>query len=165
MDAEFQALVHNETWPLVPPQIEMHIVSNKWVFRIKYKVDDSLDKYKAWLVAKVFLQTPGIDFFEIFNPVIKPSTIRVVFTLAMSSGWDIKQIDINNAFLNAELNEIVYMAQPKGFIDPTKPSHVCKLKKALYGLKQAPRAWFDKLKKALLAWGFTNPIADTSLFF
>lgn len=103
MDAKFQALTKNNTWTLVPYQPDMHIVSNKWVFQTKYKADGSLDKYKAWLVAKGFQQTPGIDFFETFSPVIKPSTIQVVFTLAMSFGWDIKQIDINNAFLNGDL--------------------------------------------------------------
>ena len=89
---EYQALLKNNTWELVPAADNHHIVSNKWVYRVKYKADGTLDKYKARLVAKGFQQTAGVDFFETFSPVIKPSTIRVVFTLAVTHGWDIKQI-------------------------------------------------------------------------
>nr|KYP41417.1 Copia protein [Cajanus cajan] len=74
-------------------------------------------------------------------------------------------MDINNAFLNGFLKENVFMHQPKGFINTNRPNHVCKLIKAIYGLKQAPRAWFDKLRSALLDWGFQNIKIDSSLFF
>ena len=141
------------------------MVQCNWVFRTKLKVDGSLDKYKARLVAKGFQQTPGVDFFETFSPVVKASTIRIIFTLAVSRGWDIQQIDINNAFLNGDLHEEVFMSQPDGFVDQAKPTYVCKLHKALYGLKQAPRAWFETLRGALLTWGFHNSVSDTSLFY
>ena len=124
-----------------------------------------MDKHKARLVAKGFQQTPGVDFFETFSPVVKASTIRIIFTLAVSRGWEIQQIDINNAFLNGNLHEEVFMSQPDGFVDQAKPTYVCKLHKALYGLKQAPRAWFETLRGALLTWGFHNSVSDTSLFY
>lgn len=120
--------------------------------------------YKARLVAKGFQQTPGLDSFETFSPIVKASIIRVILTLAITYGWDIQQVDINNAFLNGELHEEVYMTQAPGFKDPNRPNHVCKLQKALHGLKQALRAWFDKLKGALSSLGFTNSRADNSLF-
>ena len=71
---------------------------------------------------------------------------------------------MNNAFLNEDLIEEVYMSQPEGFIDSKRPDFVCKLHKALYGLKQAPRAWFDKLRNSLMQWGFENYKSDSSLF-
>ena len=100
-------------------------------------------------MVKGFLQIPGIDFTETFSPVVKAATIRIILTLAVNNDWSLRQVDINNAFLNGELTEMVYMPQPEGFVDKRKPNHICRLKKALYGLRQAPRAWFDKLKGAL----------------
>ena len=119
MEDEYQALMRNSTWDLVPNTGDLHVVQCKWVFRTKFKADGSLDKYKARLVAKGFQQTPGIDFSETFSPVVKAPVIRIVFTLAISNGWDIQHIDINNAFLNGDLQEAVFMFQPEGFIDPT----------------------------------------------
>ena len=134
------------------------------MFRMKFRSDGSVLKHKARLVAKGFHQTPGVDFWDTFSSVIKPSTIRVIFTLAISFGWRIQQVDVNNAFLNGDLQEVVFMEQPIGFINEKFPHHVCQLKKVLYGLKQAPRAWFNKLKGALHAWGFHASTFDISLF-
>ena len=99
-----------------------------------------------------------------FSPVIKTTTIRLVLDIAVHGNWTIKQLDVNNAFLQGELQEEVYMIQPPGFIDRDRPSHVCKLRKAIYGLKQAPRAWYLALKQHLTSTGFTNSLADASLF-
>lgn len=122
------------------------------MFKVKYNSDGTILKHKARLVAKGFHQTPGIDFEETFSPVVKAPTIRVLFTLAVTFGWDIQQVDVNNAFLNGDLHEAVFMVQPEGFVDDQFPTHVCKLRKSLYGLKQAPRAWYTKLRTALHSW-------------
>ena len=128
------------------------------------KADGSLDKFKARLVAKGFQQHAGVDFSNTFSPVVKVSTIRIIFTLVVAYNWDIQQIDINYAFLNDILHEDVYMCQPKGFVSSTHSTHVCKLIKSLHGLKQAPRAWFVQLHSALVSWGFQPSIYDNSLF-
>ncbi|KAF5450915.1 hypothetical protein F2P56_031227 [Juglans regia] len=96
--------------------------------------------------------------------VVKPTTIRVILSLAVSSNWSLQQLDIQNAFLHGDLEEAVYIQQPTGFVHPEYPSHVCKLRKAIYGLKQAPRAWFSKLSNKLFSLGFQESKSDTSLF-
>jgi hypothetical protein len=164
MAEEFHAFLKNGTWTLVPPQTSMKIVGCKWVFRTKRKVDGSIDRYKACLVAKGFHQQSGIDYTETYSPVIKPITIRTVLSLVVSYGWPIKQIDVSNAFLHGSLSEKVYMAQPPGFVHPQYPTTICLLKKALYGLKQTPRAWFSRLSSHLLEFGFSISLADNSLF-
>lgn len=164
MRAKISALHSNRTWVLVPPSSCTNVVGCKWVYKIKRNSDGSVSRYKARLVAKGFLQTEGIDYTETFTPVVKPTTIRLVLSIAYSRGWDIRQVDVNNALLHGDLSETVYMSQPPGFVDATRPDHVCLLTKALYGFKQAPRAWFAKLSGALLKLGFTQCGFDASLF-
>lgn len=164
MDAEFKALTTYQTWTLVPLQRKENITDLKCVFKIKYKVDGSIERRKARLVAKGFQQNAGLDYAETFSHVIKSNTIRIVLTIEIHLNWEVRQLDINNAFLNDNLKEIVFMHQPEGYIDPAKPYHICKLTKAIYGLKQAPRAWYDSLKHTLLGWGFQNTKSHSSLF-
>ena len=95
---------------------------------------------------------------------MKPATIRLVLSLAVSQGWTLRQIDVSNAFLHGFLSEDVYMQQPPGFEDARYPSLVCKLQRAIYGLKQSPRAWYARLSARLLQLGFVPSKADTSLF-
>jgi histone deacetylase 1/2 len=135
---EFNALLHNGTWDLVPPSSSPNLVGCKWVFRIKRNSDGTVDRYKARLVAKGFHKRPGIDYKETFSPVIKPTTIRIVLSLAVTNGWPLRQLDINNAFLHGTLSEAVFMSQPPGFTDSHFSTHVCQLRKAFYGLRQAP---------------------------
>ncbi|KAM1659561.1 hypothetical protein COP2_002715 [Malus domestica] len=164
MQEEFNALLHTQTWSLVPYHSSQNIVGCKWVFRIKRKPDGSIDRYKAWLVAKGFHQQEGLDYTETFSPVAKPVTIRLLLTLAAQFDWFLHQLDVSNAFLHGTLSESVFMQQPPGFADSTKPHHVCQLHKSLYGLKQAPRAWYDKLHAALASLGFVGSQSDHSLF-
>ncbi|KAH9699266.1 retrovirus-related pol polyprotein from transposon RE1 [Citrus sinensis] len=153
------------TQHLEPHSVKAALADFKWrQAMVKYNPDGSISKYKARLVAKGFHQTQGVDFFETFSLVVKPCTKRIILSLAVMNHWLIRQLDINNAFLNGILTEEVFMHQPEGFIHPQFPSHVYKLTKALYGLKQAPRAWYDRLKFSLLNWGFIASKSDTSLF-
>jgi hypothetical protein len=96
--------------------------------------------------------------------VIKPTTVRTVLSIAISSGWSLRQIDIQNAFLHGNLSEEVFMSQPPGYQHPLYPNHVCKLQRAIYGLKQAPRAWFSRLSTKLRELGFHGSRSDSSLF-
>ncbi|CAH9104736.1 unnamed protein product, partial [Cuscuta epithymum] len=164
MHQEYAALMRNKTWSIVPCPTNVNVIGSKWIFRIKHHSDGSIERYKARLVAQGYNQEAGIDFFDTFSPVVKPTTIRLVLSIALSHGWCIRQLDINNAFLNGDLREVVYMKQPRGFEDPNRLSHVCRLHKAIYGLKQAPRAWFTKLKCYLVQQGFRACQSDTSLF-
>jgi hypothetical protein len=164
MKAEFAALLSNHTWTLCPRPIHQKVFRNKWVFKLKQNSDGTIDRYKARLVAKGFDQEEGVDFNEIFSPVIKPATIWLVLALTVHFHWVIHQLDIFNAFLHGYLEEEVFMEQPKGFEDPHFPDYVCHLNRSIYGLKQAPRAWFMCLSQALLELGFSNSAVDTSLF-
>jgi hypothetical protein len=164
MSDEFDALLRNKTWHLVPSRPSLNIIDCKWVFKIKQKPDGSVDRYKAHLVAKGFKQQYGIDYDATFSPVVKPTTIRLLLSLAVSRGWVIRQIDIQNAFLHGFLDEEVYMKQPPGFEDSVYPDRICKLDKLLYGLKQAPRAWFARLSTKLVQLGFLASKADISLY-
>jgi histone deacetylase 1/2 len=126
---EFQALIRNNTWHLVPPRDDHNIIDCKWVFKLKQKSDGTIDRHKARLVAKGFKQQYGLDYDETFSPVVKPTTIRLLLSLAVTRGWSIRQVDIQNAFLHGFLNEDVYMRQPPGFVDSQYPNYLCKLDK------------------------------------
>ena len=132
MTEEFNTLIRNGTWSLVPRSShQKNLVRCKWVYRIKRKADRSLERYKARLVAKGFHQQLGLDYNETFSPVIKPTTIRSILSIAISPGWSIRQLDIHNAFLHGNLTEEVYMSQPPEFEDRDHPDYVCHLHKSL----------------------------------
>jgi hypothetical protein len=164
MTDEFTASVSHGTWRLVPRPFATNLIGCKWVFRIKRHLDGTVDRFKARLVAKGFNQWPGVDYTETFSPVIKPTTIRLILSIALSHNWPLKQLDVNNVFLHGQLTEQVFMHQPAGFIDQSHPHHVCSLQKSIYGLKEAPRAWYTVLRSSLLALGFFNSQSDSSLF-
>jgi histone deacetylase 1/2 len=164
METDFSALQANVTWNLVPPVSGVNLIDSKWIFKVKLHADRSIERYKARLVAKGFKQQYGLDYDETFSPVVKPPTVRLLLGMALSRKWHIRQLDIQNAFLNGFLDEEVYMRQPPGFTNPTKPDHYCRLVPSLYGLKQAPRAWHACLSSVLGSLGFKPSATDTSLF-
>ncbi|CAI7773853.1 unnamed protein product [Closterium sp. NIES-54] len=159
---EYDSLLENETWELCELPPGKKAISSKLIFGHKYGPDGELTHYKSRLVANGFLKTKGKDFDEIFAPVGKGTTLRVMLGMAANRGWRIKQMDITTAFLNGIIQEELYMLQPEGLDDGS--GRVCRLKKAIYGLKQAPRAWYHKLEETLLAGGFKKSECDHSLF-
>ena len=136
MTAKFEALQRNKTWHLVPKPSNGKIIDCEWVYKLKLRSYGNIERYKARLVAKGYHQTSGLDYFKTFIPIVKPTTIQIILSLAVSNNWEVIQLDVHNAFLLGSLLEDVYMEQPPGFVDSTAPDHVCKLDKALYRLKQ-----------------------------
>nr|GFA82233.1 hypothetical protein [Tanacetum cinerariifolium] len=130
-----------DVWVLVPCPDNIFIIPLKWIFKIK------LDEYGDVLKNKARLEA-----------------IRIFIANAASQNMIIFQMDVKTSFLNGDLNEVVYVSQPNGFVDPEYPSHVYHLKKALYGLKQAPHAWYDKLSSFLISSGFSKGVVDPTLF-
>ncbi|KAE8690451.1 hypothetical protein F3Y22_tig00110895pilonHSYRG00467 [Hibiscus syriacus] len=122
--------------------MDRQVVRCKWIFKIKRNADASIARYRAHIVAKGFLQQSGVDFHEVFSPVVNPITVRVIISLALVKGCFLRQVDINNAFLNGRLSKEVYMLQPPRY-EQGDDSLVWKLNKAIYGLKKAPYGTSD----------------------
>ncbi|KAG7557929.1 Integrase catalytic core [Arabidopsis suecica] len=160
---EIVALEDNGTWTVETLPKGKKALGCKWVFKLKYHADGTLERHKARLVVLGNNQTEGIDFNETYAPVAKMVTVRAFLQQAASNDWEVHQMDVHNAFLHGDLDEEVYMQFPPGFRTEDK-SQVCRLRKSLYGLKQAPRCWFAKLGAALKEYGFIQNVSDYSLF-
>jgi hypothetical protein len=131
----------------------------KAMYIFKRKADG---RYKVRLVAKGFTQVEGVDYFEIFAPVVSKNTLRLLLALAASNDWDIHQMDVETAFLYGDLDEEIYMEAPAGSRFPK--GSVLRLNKALYGLKQAPRQWNKTLDAFVRGQGFKRCVIDPSLY-
>ena len=157
------ALQKNETWELVDLPNGKKLVGCKWVFAVKFKGDDSLERYKARQVAKGYTQTYGVDYQETFAPMEKTNTTRILLSLVLNFDWELQQYDVKNAFLHGELEEEIYMSIPPGF-SGSDGNKVCRLKTTLHGLKQSPRAWFGRFAKVMIANGYKQRQGDHTLF-
>ena len=120
--------------------------------------------YKARLVAQGFLQRPGIDYDEVFAPVVRFESVRTVLSLAAKLKLLVHHLDVNSAFLNGELKENVYIHQPTGYAKSGKEDLVCKLNKSMYGLKQSPKCWNDSLDTYLKSLGFNQSNCDSCIY-
>ncbi|KAK3005787.1 hypothetical protein RJ639_017277 [Escallonia herrerae] len=163
MQAKIDALEANGTWTIedLPPSKKP--IGSKWVYKIKFNSEGSIERYKARVVVRGDTQVEGLDYTETFAPVAKMVSVRVFLAVAVIKNWELHQIDINNAFLHGDLHEEVYIRPPPGF-SPSSSNKVLRLRKSLYGLRQSPRNWFAKLSTALRSYGFLQSHADHTLF-
>jgi hypothetical protein len=165
MTKEYQSIINNDVWEIVPRPKSKDVVSSKWLFKIKHVVDGSIEKYKEIFVARVFSQKEGIDYEETFDPVAKYTSIKTIIALAAKMKWKLHQMDVKTTFLNGVIEEEVYIEKPQGFEVEDRKTRVCKLKKALYRLKQAPKAWYGRIDSFLTSLGFTKNKSDSNLYF
>lgn len=158
---EMGAIERNSTWSLVDAPKDRNVIGCRWVFSIKKDAAGEPIRYKARLVAQGFTQVWGEDFNEVYAPVARSSSFRILLSLAGMRNYFIRQFDVTTAFLNGSLKEEIFMKQPPGF---ENGESVCKLNKSLYGLKQAAKEWNDKLNKTLLSIGFSRSNEDPCLY-
>jgi len=164
MEEEMESMKINQVWDLVDLLSGRRSIGNKWVLKIKHKVDGLIERYKARLVAKGYTQEEGIDFENTFSPVVRITSVRLILAIVAHMDLELYQMDVRTAFLNGELNEEIYMDQPLGFETKGQERKVCKLKRSIYGLKQASRQWNVKFHQAILKDGFTMMEEDHCVY-
>ncbi|GJS86547.1 putative ribonuclease H-like domain-containing protein [Tanacetum coccineum] len=164
MQEEMQQFVNQEVWKLVPLPDGKIAIGTKWILKNKRDARGIVVRNKARLVAQGHRQEEGIDYDEVFAPVARIEAIRLFLAFASYMGFMVYQMDVKSAFLYGEIEEEVYVTQPKGFEDPHFPKHVYRVVKALYGLHQAPRAWYARLSTFLLKHNYRRGTIDKTLF-
>jgi hypothetical protein len=164
MKEEMDSLENNQTWDLVQLPAGKRALQNKWVYKLKEE-DGGEKRYKDRLVVKGFAQKKGIDFDEIFSPVVKMTSIRTILSLVAVEDLHLEQLDVKTTFLHGDLEEEIYMQQPQGYEVKGKENLVCRLKKSLYGLKQAPRQWYLKFDRFMTEQGYSRCHSDHCVYF
>lgn len=164
MEVEYQSLVNNNTWTVTDLPEGREAIKTKWVFRTKRDVTGNVIQYKARLVAKGYSQRKEEDYNETYSPVVRNSALRYLFAYAANHGMIIHQMDAVSAFLQGEINEEIYIAQPQQF-ENRQGEGVCRLNKAIYGLKQSSRVWNQKLDKKLKQMGFKPTDYDPCVYY
>lgn len=161
VDAEYNALIKNNTWTECELPKGRHAISCKWVFKLKRNAHGEVDKYKARLVARGFTQREGFDYEETYSPVAKLTTLRIMLSVANHFDLHVQQMDVKSAFLNGNLREEIYMHRPEGF---KNDNLVLKLNKAIYGLKRASRMWNESFNNFMRRIGFGRCASDRCLY-
>ena len=159
MREELEALRKRGTFEFVERPKDRRVIKNRWVF------DEKPDgRLKARLVAKGFTQVEGVDFDQVFSPVVRFESLRLILALCALKDMHILGVDVRNAYLYAELDEEIYMEQPEGFSLPGKEHLVIRLRHALYGLKQAGLEWWKAMSKSMEELGFSRLHSDAGIF-
>ncbi|GJW27623.1 zinc finger, CCHC-type containing protein [Tanacetum coccineum] len=164
MKVELDSINRNNTWELTTLPKGHKAIGLKWVFKTKKDANGNIIKHKARLVAKGYIQQHGIDFEEVFAPVARMETIRLLLAIAANNKWEVHHLDVKSAFLHGDLKEEVYVTQPEGFIKRQDNGKVYRLIKALYGLRQAPRAWNIKLDNTLKSLDFKKCALEQAIY-
>ena len=134
------------------------------MYKVKRDELGAIVMHKVRLVARGFVQREGIDFKEVFAPVARMESVRLLLALAAAKDWRVHHLDVKSAFLNGGLAETVFVRQPPGFAIKGAEHRVLRLRKALYRLRQAPRAWNAKLDATLGELGFTRCATEHMLY-
>ncbi|KAG3073344.1 hypothetical protein PI125_g22263 [Phytophthora idaei] len=136
--SEYESLMQNQTWTLVPRPNNRKVLQCRWDFVRKRDAATSTVRFKARLVIKGFQQKYSIDYTEIFSPVVRMEVLRLLLALAAILDYEIEQMVVKTAFLIGSFGVEIFMEQPEGFKTKDNPELVCSLGKSLYGLKQSP---------------------------
>ena len=162
MNTEIKALIGNKTWKEVVPPPKTNIVTCKRVFKVNTNLDGSLEKFKARLVARGFTQKYGIDYKDTFAPTVRSDTLRAVLAKVAMENLECHQVDVNNAFTQSTLKDVIYMTAPEGV--NVAPGRVLQILQSLYGLKQSAREWNSRCTNELTKLGFIQCSSDPCLF-
>lgn len=164
MEEECQSLLQYHVWTLTELPPNRQAIGNKWVYKIKYHSDGSIDKYKARLVAKGFSKRYGVDHLDTFAPVVHDTTFRTFLHVACSRNMFVEHLDVKTAFLNGDLLEEMYMVQPEGFQKIGQENLVCLSPYILILSLQSAKSWYDKLTNLLYHQGFQQGKADPCFY-
>ncbi|KAG8483801.1 hypothetical protein CXB51_022649 [Gossypium anomalum] len=163
---EMESLHKNKTWDLVKLPKGKKTVRCKWVFKKKEGTSGVEEpRYKARFVVKGYSQILGVDFTDVFSPVVKHSLIRALLGIVAMHNLELEQLDVKTAFLHGELEEDIYIQQLEGSTVSEKEDYVCLLKKSLYGLKQSPRRWYKRFDSFITSHDFKRSSFDSCVYF
>ena len=166
IDEEMMSLKKNHTWNLIERLANKRVVGCKWIYRIKEGIPSvEPQRYKDKLVVKGFTQNEGVDFTEVFSPVVRHTFPRILFSLVVVQDMYLEQMDVKIVFLHCEIDEMIVMSQPEEYEDLENDDHVCHLRKSIYGLKQSPRLWYLRFDKFMSEYGFQRSNFDCCVYF
>ncbi|RDY04608.1 hypothetical protein CR513_11656, partial [Mucuna pruriens] len=155
----------NGVWDLVELPEGVKSIGCKWIFKTKKDYTGNIETYKARLVAKGFTRKESIDYKETFSPISSKDSFRTIMTLLAHFDLELYHMDVKTVFLNGDIDETIYMVQPKNFASNDSKSMVCKLKKSIYGLKQASRQWYQKFNQVITSYRVSRQISWESFFY